>query len=113
MFVALFRKANAAMMLGPMTDPGVTGQLPAPDGVFQFWSPGPGVILYRYRKVRPVPVPVPVPVPAPARQDQKKPSGMRFELEPLPQVAPEALLPGTAGALMLILMMILLAPVGV
>jgi hypothetical protein len=111
MFVALFRRANAAMMLGPMTDPGVTGQLPAPAGVVQFWSAAPGVILYCYRKMAPVPVPVPVPVPE--LQDQKNPSGIRFELEPVPEVAPEALLPGTAGALMLILMMILLAPVGV
>jgi hypothetical protein len=113
MFVALFRRANAAMMLGPMTDPGAMGQLPAPAGVFQFWSPMPGVILYRYRRMAPVRVPVPVPAPVPGRQDQENPSGIRFELEPLPEVAPEALLPGTAGTLMLILMMILLAPVGV
>jgi hypothetical protein len=109
MFVALFRRANAAMMLGPMLDLGVAGQLPAPAGVVQFWSPRPGVIAYRYRRS----VPVPVPVSVPGRQDEKNPSGIRFDLEPLPETPPELLLPGTAGALMLILMMILLAPVGV
>ena len=110
MYLALFQKAGVSMFLGPTTDPGVKGALPAPDGVFLFWSPSPGVILYRYRKGTLVPVPVPVP----ERQGQEKPAReWRWELEPLSRVQEQALLTGAAGAIMLILMMMLLAPAGV
>ncbi len=110
MYLALFRKAGVAMSLGPSTDPGVKGQLPAPGGVYLFWSPTPGVILYRYRRGTLVPVPVPVP----ERVGQEKPAReWRWELEPLSRAQEQALLTGTAGAIMLMLMLMLLAPVGV
>lgn len=34
-------------VLGPSNDPGVQGVVPSPNGVVAFWSPSPGVILYR------------------------------------------------------------------
>lgn len=108
MQVAAFRQGGVAMSLGPTTDPGTRGQLPAPDGVYLFWSPQPGVIVYQYRKGQLVPVPVP------QREGQKKSTPeWRWELKPLTRAQEQALLTGTAGAIMLMLMLMLLAPAGV
>jgi Domain of unknown function (DUF4157) len=57
MYVSLFAKAGVAVTLGPTTEPGVEGGIPAPAGVYMFWSPQPGVIVYQYRKGKLVPVP--------------------------------------------------------
>lgn len=109
LYLGLYAKGGFTMSLGPTGDPGATGQLPAPDGVFIFWSPEPGVILYEYRKGRLVPVPV----PAAERGKQKQPAReWRWELEPLTRAQEQALLTGAAGTALLILMMLLLAPVG-
>src|SRR5262249_58448563 len=55
MYVSLFAKAGVAVALGPTTEPGVEGGIPAPGGVYMFWSPQPGVIVYQYRRSPPDP----------------------------------------------------------
>jgi hypothetical protein len=111
LYLGLFGKAGFTMSPGPTGDPGAAGQLPAPGGVFIFWSPEPGVIVYQYRRGHLVPVPVPV--PAAERGPQKQPThGWRWELEPLSRAQEQAILTGATGTVLLILMMLLLAPVG-
>ncbi|GAB4560911.1 MAG: hypothetical protein Tsb0020_07980 [Haliangiales bacterium] len=63
-YVAALSRAGLAVTLGPSSDPGVNGVIPAPGGYFRFWSPMPGAIIYRYSKQQPVAVPVPEPEPA-------------------------------------------------
>lgn len=104
-YVATFVKAGIPMMLGPMGEPGTTGQLPAPAGVFMFQSPEPGVITYEYRRGRLVPVPVLQPEPAAERR-------WRWELQPLTPMQKQAIVTTTVGGAMLLMIMILLAPVG-
>ncbi len=105
MYLTIFEKAGVEMMLGPTTEPGTAGGLPAPAGVFMFCSPEPGVITYEYRKGRLVPVPIPRPEPATERRWQ-------WELQPLTPMQKQAIVTTTAGGAMLIIMMILLSPVG-
>jgi hypothetical protein len=107
-YVQIFARAGITMSLGPTGEPGTSGGVPAPDGVFLFWSPAPGVIIYRYRKARLVPVPVPLPQPEP--QDERR---WRWELQPLSPAQQQAVVTTTVGGAMLLIMMILLAPVGV
>jgi hypothetical protein len=76
MYLAMFQKAGIEMTLGSMVEPGTSGGLPAPAGVFLFESPEPGVITYQYRRGRLVPVPVPQLEPAKERR-------WRWELQPL------------------------------
>ena len=104
-YVATFTKAGIPMVLGPMGEPGTTGRLPAPAGVFMFQSPEPGVITYEYRRGRLVPVPVPQLEPATERQ-------WRWELQPLTPMQKQAIVTTTVGGAMLLMIMILLAPVG-
>lgn len=106
MCVGLFGRAGIAMQLGPMAEPGTSGGLPAPDGVYMFWSPEPGVIVYSYRKGRLVPVPVPEAEPATERR-------WRFELQPLTPQQRQAVTTFTIGAALLLAAMILLSPVGI
>jgi hypothetical protein len=106
MCVGLFGRAGVAMQLGPMSEPGTSGGLPAPDGVYMFWSPEPGVIVYSYRKGRLVPVPVPEAEPATERR-------WRFELQPLTPQQRQAVTTFTIGAALLLAAMILLSPVGI
>jgi RHS repeat-associated protein len=61
----IMNMAGLDIKLGPINDPGVNGAVPAPGGVAVFFSPSPGVILYKYQKVRKVPDTKPVPVPVP------------------------------------------------
>jgi hypothetical protein len=105
-YVGLFAKAGVTVALGPTTEPGTQGGVPAPGGVFMFWSPQPGVIVYQYRKGRLVPVPVPEPEPATERS-------WKFELQPLtPQQKQMVTTLTVGGILLMIATMILLAPVG-
>ena len=104
--VGLFGRAGIAMQLGPMTEPGTSGGLPAPGGVYMFWSPEPGVIVYQYRKGRLVPVPVPEPEPVRVRR-------WRFELQPMTQQQQQAVATLTFGGALLLIAMILLAPAGI
>jgi hypothetical protein len=104
--VGLFGRAGVAMQLGPIGEPGTSGGLPAPDGVFMFWSPEPGVIVYQYRKGRLVPVPVPEPEPVTVRR-------WRFELQPMTRQQQQAVTTFTVGGALLLIAMILLAPVGI
>ncbi|GAB4563836.1 MAG: hypothetical protein Tsb0020_13370 [Haliangiales bacterium] len=60
-YVTALSRAGLAVTLGPSSDPGVNGVIPAPGGYFRFWSPMPGAIIYRYSKQQPVAVPVPEP----------------------------------------------------
>jgi hypothetical protein len=105
MYIAAFVKAGIQMTLGPMGEPGTSGGLPAPAGVFMFQSPEPGVITYEYRRGRLVPVPVPQPEPARERR-------WRWELQPLTPMQKQAIVTTTVGGAMLIILMILFAPVG-
>ena len=105
MYLSIFAKAGIPMTLGPMGEPGTSGGLPAPAGVFMFQSPEPGVITYEYRKGRLVPVPVLLPEPAKERR-------WRWELQPLTPMQKQAIVTTTVGGAMLIILMILLAPVG-
>ncbi len=103
--VGLFAKAGVAVALGPTTEPGVTGGIPAPDGVYMFWSPRPGVIVYQYRKGRLVPVPVGEPEPARERR-------WKWELRPMTPQQRAAVATVTVGGMLLLIAMVLLAPVG-
>lgn len=49
LYLGAFGRAGIAMRLGPIGEPGTEGGIPAPGGVFLFWSPQPGVIVYQYR----------------------------------------------------------------
>ena len=104
--VGIFGRAGIAMTLGPTTEPGTWGGLPAPGGVYMFWSPQPGVIVYQYRKGRLVPVPVPEPEPVRVRR-------WRFELQPLTRQQQQAVTTLTVGGALLLMAMILLSPVGI
>jgi hypothetical protein len=104
--VGLFSRAGIAMTLGPTGEPGTEGGIPAPDGVFMFWSPEPDVIVYQYRKGRLVPVPVPEPEPVIVRR-------WRFELQPITPQQQQAVTTLTAGGALLLVAMVLLAPVGI
>jgi hypothetical protein len=104
--VGLFGRAGVAMQLGPTSEPGTQGGLPAPGGVYMFWSPEPGVIVYQYRRGRLVPVPVPEPEPATERR-------WRFELQPMTPQQRQAVATFTVGTALLLAAMILLSPVGI
>ena len=103
--VGLFAKAGVTVALGPTTEPGVEGGIPAPAGVYMFWSPQPGVIVYQYRKGKLVPVPFPVGEPAKERR-------WKFELKPMTPEQKAAVATVTVGGMLLLIAMILLAPVG-
>jgi hypothetical protein len=105
-YLGLFARAGVAMTLGPTGEPGTSGGVPAPGGVYMFWSPEPGVIVYQYRRARLVPVPVPEPEPVVVRRWQ-------FELQPLTPQQRAAVTTTTVGGAMLLVMMLLLAPVGI
>jgi hypothetical protein len=66
--------------LGSQVEPGTTGLIPAKGGAVRFWSPEPGVILYKYEQQRrrvprviPVPAPEKKPKTDPKKQQEKKP----------------------------------------
>jgi hypothetical protein len=106
LYLSLFERLGIAMSLGPMGEPGTTGGLSAPAGVFLFDSPEPGVITYQYRRGRLVPVPVAQPEPATERR-------WRWELQPLTPLQKQAIVTTTVGgAMLLIIIMFILAPVG-
>lgn len=110
--VGLFSRAGVAMTLGPTGEPGTAGGIPAPGGVYMFWSPEPGVIVYQYRKGRLVPVPVPDPVPVP-EPDPVVVRRWRFELQPMTAQQQQAVTTLTVGGALLLVAMVLLAPVGI
>lgn len=105
LYVGLFGRAGVAMQLGPTGEPGTEGGIPAPGGVFVFWSPQPGVIVYQYRRGRLVPVPLPLPLPAGERR-------WSFELQPLTREQQQAVTTLTLGGALLLMLMIVLAPAG-
>lgn len=105
--------AGIKVELGPYDEPGTSGELPAPGGVFQFACPEAGVITYRYsRGKRLVPVPVPF-----ARKTGARSKTRRFTwvLQPvrLTPAQKGAIVTTTVGGAALLIVMILLAPVGV
>ena len=105
MYLAIFEKAGVEMALGPVAEPGTSGGLPAPAGVFLFQSPEPGIITYEYRKGRLVLVPFARPEPAAERR-------WRWELQPLTPQQKQAIATTTVRGAMLMILMIVLAPVG-
>jgi hypothetical protein len=106
MYLGLFRRAGASMTLGPIGEPGTSGGVPAPGGVFMFWAPEPGVIVYQYRRGRLVPIPVAEPEPVTVRR-------WRFELQPLTPQQRTAVTTTTLGAAMIFVMMLVLSPAGI
>jgi Domain of unknown function (DUF4157) len=110
LYIGALGKAGYAVSLGPSNDPGTSGQLPAPGGVFIFRSVVPGVIEYEYREGRLVPVPIPV--TRDVRQESPE-SSWTWELQPLTPAQQSALATATLGTALLVLAMILLAPVGI
>ncbi|HWO20502.1 MAG TPA: hypothetical protein VNO30_17150 [Kofleriaceae bacterium] len=106
MYHGLFARAGVAMALGPMSEPGTSGGVPAPGGVYLFWSPEPGVIVYQYRRARLVPVPVSEPEPVVVRR-------WRLELQPLTPQQRAVVTTTTVGGAMLLVMMLLLSPIGI
>jgi hypothetical protein len=106
MYLGLFARAGVAMTLGPTGEPGASGGVPAPGGVFIFWSPEPGVIVYQYRRGRLAPVPIPEPEPVVVRRWQ-------LELQPLTPQQRAAVTTTTLGGAMLLVMMLLLSPLGI
>jgi hypothetical protein len=62
-YVTALARAGLVVTLGPSTEPGTSGVVPAPAGFFHFWSPAAGVIVYQYQKPQPVPVVQPVAQP--------------------------------------------------
>jgi hypothetical protein len=105
MYVGLFAKAGVTVALGPTTEPGVEGGIPAPGGVYIFSSPQPGVICYQYRRGKLVPVPVLEAEPAKERR-------WKFELRPMTPQQRAMVTTLTVGGMLLVIAMILLAPVG-
>jgi hypothetical protein len=113
MYQGIFTRAGVPMTLGPTTEPGTAGVVPAPAGVYVFESPLAGAITYQYRRAKVVPVPVPQRQTQPATSRFKLPT---FELRPLTdaelrQLGLNIAIAATIG-LGLILIIILLAPVG-
>jgi len=106
MYHGLFARAGVAMALGSVSESGTSGGVPAPGGVYLFWSPEPGVIVYQYRRARLVPVPVPEPEPVIVRR-------WRLELQPLTPQQRAVVTTTTVGGAMLLVMMLLLSPVGI
>lgn len=109
MYVGLFGAAGLTISMGPMAEPGVTGAISAPAGVYIFNAPEPGVITYQYR--RGILVPVPEPEKSPSKERK-----WRWELRPLTKQEQQAA--GVAATMTLatigmILIMIALAPVGI
>lgn len=110
MYISILAKAGVAVSLGPSNDPGTSGQLPAPGGVFLFQSVRPGVIEYQYRHGHLVPVPIPLARPGHQEAPERT---WRWELQPLSPAQQSALATATLGTALLILMAILLAPAGI
>ncbi|HVV53531.1 MAG TPA: DUF4157 domain-containing protein [Polyangia bacterium] len=63
MYLGIFVAAGVPMTLGPVTEPGTAGIIPAPGGYYTFEAVQPGVIVYQYRRGRYEPVTVPVESP--------------------------------------------------
>ena len=108
LYTGIFARSGVMMALGPSTEPGTSGALPAPGGVFIFGSPEPGVIVYQYRRARLVRVRKPAPARAEARAAQWS---WEWELEPLTREQREQVMTATAGTVMIMLMTLLLLPV--
>ena len=109
MYLGLFTLAGVPMTLGPTTEPGTSGAIPAPGSVYLFESAVPGTIVYQYRRGRLIPVPVRQPETETETETSR--SRWRFELRPLtPQQ--QAAMTMTVGTIGLIMLAILLIPVG-
>jgi hypothetical protein len=70
-YSAAFTAAGLPMLLGPTSEPGTAGTIPAPGGWFVYSAPEPGVITYAYRqpprRKKTVTETAPATVPAPNR----------------------------------------------
>lgn len=97
MYQGLFATAGLPMSLGPATEPGTSGGIPAPAGIYLFSAPEAGVITYQYRQARIVPVPVPA-----GEKSSSKVQLPGFKLEPIHvQAAATIAATITVGAIML------------
>lgn len=105
LYLSLFNAAGVPMTPGPTTEDGTMGAIPAPDGVFLFLSPEPGVIIYRYRKGSLVPELVYDEVKATEPASER----WRYVLKPQEKAAIATV---TVGTGMVLILMIIFAPVG-
>ena len=103
LYVAALVAAGVPVTLGPMGEPGTTGAIPAPGGVYTFETAEPGVIIYQYRRQQIVEVPA----PATEMSTQR-----RFELRPLTQQQQVAITETAMAGTLLLIIMIALSPAG-
>jgi hypothetical protein len=59
LYTAIFNECGIKMYPGAMDALGTMGTIPAPGGVFVYWSPMPGVIVYEYKRGSHDPIPFP------------------------------------------------------
>ncbi len=78
--------AGAKIIGGPSTAPGANGVVEAPGGYALYYSPLPGVIVYRLGRgdFDPGKVPLPVAGQLPAKDDKRAPAGLPGRLAPAP-----------------------------
>lgn len=116
LYQRIFQRAGISMDLGPTTEPGTVGVVPAPAGVYIFESLKPGAITYQYRRAVLEPVPVREPAPARERSTSRwELPDLEFSLRPLTEEEKRALglgVAAAAGAALLLLLVIVLLPVG-
>ncbi|MEM6270680.1 MAG: hypothetical protein AAF998_14660 [Bacteroidota bacterium] len=96
----IFAKAKVPMQLGPMNDAATKGALEVPGGYVVFYSPMPGVILYKKknkqgekeREPRDVTEPRPFPVPVPVTRPDALPDRPFIPpmVNPFPKFEPES-----------------------
>jgi hypothetical protein len=86
----IFLKAGVPMEKGPMTDPGAKGAMEIPGGFIVFFSPSPGVILYKKKNRQPDQVPEPgwKPHIVPVSQPITEPDAIRPPKVPIPLIHP-------------------------
>ncbi len=80
----IFMKAGIPMQLGPISDAGAKGALPVPGGYIVFYSPQPGVILYKKKNKKPEREPRTYPRPVPYSVPDGKPAPVGQLPEPDP-----------------------------
>lgn len=94
----IFLKAGVPMQLGPMNDIATKGALEVPGGYIVFYSPMPGIILYKKKQMqdkkvpREVPQPYSVPVPHPITRPDAIPDQPFVPplVNPFPKYEPES-----------------------
>ena len=74
-YLAAFHDVQVPMTAGRSNAPGTIGVVPAPAGHFRFWSPEPGIIVYRYHPGAYAPATQPAPDEQADKQADKQAEG--------------------------------------